>query len=244
MAPPLAALNVDARRRLEALETFSDLGSGFNLSMQDLDIRGAGNLLGAEQSGFMEDLGYETYQKILNQAVNELKNDEFSDMFAEELKAKGDLKGEDFVDDCTIESDFEMFFPELYVPGSAERMLLYRELDQLKTDNDLDNYRKRLEDRFGKLPHEAEELLLVVPLRRLGKHFGCEKLILKNNQMRMQFVANDNSPFYQSSAFTSILNFVMQNVQRCEIQQKGKRMFIINNVSTVSDAVNLLKSVQ
>ncbi|MCQ2254201.1 MAG: transcription-repair coupling factor [Bacteroidaceae bacterium] len=244
MAPPLAALNVDARRRLEALETFSDLGSGFNLSMQDLDIRGAGNLLGAEQSGFMEDLGYETYQKILNQAVNELKNDEFSDMFAEELKAKGDVKGEDFVDDCTIESDFEMFFPELYVPGSAERMLLYRELDQLKTDNDLDNYRKRLEDRFGKLPHEAEELLLVVPLRRLGKHFGCEKLILKNNQMRMQFVANDNSPFYQSSAFTSILNFVMQNVQRCEIQQKGKRMFIINNVSTVSDAVNLLKSVQ
>lgn len=244
IAPPLAALNIDARRRLEALETFSDLGSGFNLSMQDLDIRGAGNLLGAEQSGFMEDLGYETYQKILNQAVNELKNEEFSEMFEEELKTKGDLKGEDFVDDCAIESDYEMFFPELYVPGSAERMLLYRELDQLKTDKDLENYRKRLEDRFGKLPPEAEELLLVVPLRRLGKHFGCEKIILKNNQMRMQFIANEKSPFYQSSAFTSILTYISQNMKRCEINRKGKRMFIINNVPTVCEAVKLLTSLQ
>ena len=243
MAPPLGALNVDARRRLEALETFSDLGSGFNLSMQDLDIRGAGNLLGAEQSGFMEDLGYETYQKILNQAVNELKNEEFSDLFEEELKAKGVVKGEDFVDDCTIESDYEMFFPELYVPGASERMLLYRELDQLKNDRDLDNYRKRLEDRFGALPREAEELLKVVPLRRYGKKFGCEKLILKNGQMRMQFIANDNSPYYQSDIFMKLLNFVAMNTRRCEIVQKGKRMFVIKNVPTVSAAVELLKGI-
>ncbi len=243
MAPPLGALNVDARRRLEALETFSDLGSGFNLSMQDLDIRGAGNLLGAEQSGFMEDLGYETYQKILNQAVHELKNEEFSDLFEEELKEKGVIKGEDFVDDCTIESDYEMFFPELYVPGASERMLLYRELDQLKDDRDLDNYRKRLVDRFGALPREAEELLKVVPLRRYGKRFGCEKLILKNGQMRMQFIANDNSPFYQSDIFMKLLNFVAMNTRRCEIVQKGKRMFVIKNLPTVSAAVELLKGI-
>ncbi len=243
MAPPLGALNVDARRRLEALETFSDLGSGFNLSMQDLDIRGAGNLLGAEQSGFMEDLGYETYQKILNQAVHELKNEEFSDLFEEELKEKGVIKGEDFVDDCTIESDYEMFFPELYVPGASERMLLYRELDQLKDDRDLDNYRKRLVDRFGELPREAEELLKVVPLRRYGKKFGCEKLILKNGQMRMQFIANDNSPYYQSDIFMKLLNFVAMNTRRCEIVQKGKRMFVIKNVPTVSAAVELLKGI-
>jgi len=243
MAPPLAALNIDARRRLEALETFSDLGSGFNLSMQDLDIRGAGNLLGAEQSGFMEDLGYETYQKILNQAVNELKNEEFSDLFEEELKEKGVIKGEDFVDDCTIESDYEMFFPELYVPGASERMLLYRELDQLKNKSDVDAYRKRLEDRFGELPREAEELLHVVPLRRYGKRFGCEKLILKNGQMRMQFVANDSSPFYKSDIFMTLLNFVASNARRCEVHQKGKRMIVIKDVQTVGAAVDLLKSI-
>ena len=243
IAPPLAALSTDARRRLEALETFSDLGSGFNLSMQDLDIRGAGNLLGAEQSGFMEDLGYETYQKILNQAVNELKNEEFGELFAQELKAKGEIKGEDFVDDCTIESDYEMFFPELYVPGSAERMLLYRELDQLKNDRDLENYRKRLQDRFGPLPQEAEELLRVVPLRRLGKRFGCEKIILKNNQMRLQFIANDDSPFYDSQAFNKILQYLYNNTTRCKIQPTGKRMFIIDNVKSVKEAVEVLEEI-
>lgn len=243
MAPPLAVLNIDSRRRLEALETFSDLGSGFNLSMQDLDIRGAGNLLGAEQSGFMEDLGYETYQKILNQAVNELKNEEFSDLFEEELKEKGTIKGDDFVDDCAIESDYEMFFPELYVPGSSERMILYRELDQLKNDSDLDAYRKRLEDRFGPLPREAEELLKVVPLRRLGKHFGCEKMILKNNQMRMQFVASKESPFYSSESFNALLVFATQNSRRCQLLDKGKRMLIIHDVKSVSEAVDVLQRI-
>ena len=143
LAPPLAALNPDARRRLEALETFSDLGSGFSLAMQDLDIRGAGNLLGAEQSGFMEDLGYETYQKILNQAVTELKNDEFQDLYTEEMAEGKQLSGDDFVDDCAVESDLEMYFPDTYVPGSSERMLLYRELDNIENDVQLDAYRKR-----------------------------------------------------------------------------------------------------
>lgn len=134
---------------MEALETFSDLGSGFNLAMQDLDIRGAGNLLGAEQSGFMEDLGYETYQKILSQAVTELKNDEFSDLYEDDIKQGREVSGADFVDDCSIESDLEMFFPDSYVPGSAERMLLYRELDNIEREEDLQAYRQRLIDRFG-----------------------------------------------------------------------------------------------
>ena len=137
LAPPLAALNPEARRRLEALETFSDLGSGFNLAMQDLDIRGAGNLLGSEQSGFMEDLGYETYQKILNQAVMELKNDEFQDLYEEEMDEGKQITGDDFIDDCAVESDLEMYFPDNYVPGSSERMLLYRELDNIEKDETL-----------------------------------------------------------------------------------------------------------
>lgn len=162
MAPPKSALTPEARRRLEALETFSELGSGFNLAMQDLDIRGAGNLLGSEQSGFMEDLGYETYQKILSQAVTELKNEEFCDLYQEKMDEGAQLTGDDFVDDCGIESDLEMYFPQTYVPGDSERMLLYRELDRLESDEEVEAYRKRMIDRFGPVPHEADELMHVV----------------------------------------------------------------------------------
>ena len=165
LAPPKSVLTPEARRRLEALENFSGLGSGFNLAMQDLDIRGAGNLLGAEQSGFMEDLGYETYQKILSQAVTELKNEEFQDIYAEEMAQGNRLSGDDFVDDCAVESDLEMYFPDTYVPGSSERMLLYRELDKIEDDRELAAYRQRLVDRFGPVPHEGEELMHVVRLR-------------------------------------------------------------------------------
>ncbi|MCF0192165.1 MAG: transcription-repair coupling factor [Prevotella sp.] len=243
IAPPLAALNVDARRRLEALETFSDLGSGFYLSLQDLDIRGAGNLLGAEQSGFMEDLGYETYQKILNQAVSELRNEMPQLSNQQSIFNSQQSTSLDFVDECTIESDYQMYFPEYFVPGSAERMLLYRELEHLQTEQDIDNYTKRLTDRFGKLPREAEELLRVVPLRQLGKHFGCEKIILKNRQMRMQFIANDNSPFYNSTAFTLLLGYLAANPRRCQLQPTGKRMLIIDNVSSVKEAVEVLQTI-
>lgn len=162
MAPPKSALTPEARRRLEALETFSELGSGFNLAMQDLDIRGAGNLLGSEQSGFMEDLGYETYQKILSQAVTELKNEEFCDLYQEKMDEGAQLTGDDFVDDCGIESNLEMYFPQTYVPGDSERMLLYRELDRLESDEEVEAYRKRMIDRFGPVPHEADELMHVV----------------------------------------------------------------------------------
>ena len=184
LAPPLSALSQDSRRRLEALENFSDLGSGINIAMQDLDIRGAGNLLGAEQSGFIADLGYETYQKILNQAVAELKNEEFAELYADELEKKGGDAG-DFVDDCVLESDIEMCFPDRFVPGDSERMLLYRELDSLSADDEVERYRNRLKDRFGEIPDVAEELMRVVPLRRMGKQLGCEKIVLFMGRCRI-----------------------------------------------------------
>ena len=244
LAPPLAALNPDARRRLEALETFSDLGSGFSLAMQDLDIRGAGNLLGAEQSGFMEDLGYETYQKILNQAVTELKNDEFQDLYTEEMAEGKQLSGDDFVDDCAVESDLEMYFPDTYVPGSSERMLLYRELDNIENDVQLDAYRKRLEDRFGPIPRQGIELMQVVSLRRLGKHLGCEKLILKQSTLQMQFVSNLNSAYYKSNAFGKCIDYIAANLRRCNIKEKnGKRSMVVTNVKTVGDAVFVLREI-
>ena len=245
LAPPKSVLTVDARRRLEALETFSDLGSGFNLAMQDLDIRGAGNLLGSEQSGFMEDLGYETYQKILSQAVTELKNDEFSDLYADDEGQGRELTGDMFVEDCAVESDLEMYFPETYVPGSSERMLLYRELDNIEREDDLDAYRKRLVDRFGPVPPEGEELMQVVVLRRIGKHLGCEKVILKQGVMTLQFVSNQNSPFYQSKIFGGIIHYVMDNPRRCNFKDiNGHRLIKIANVPSVSEAVNVMKAMK
>ena len=244
LAPPLANLTAEARRRLEALETFSGLGSGFNLSMQDLDIRGAGNLLGAEQSGFMEDLGYETYQKILSQAVTELKNDEFSDMFEEKISEGQQLSGNDFVDDCSIESDLEMYLPDQYVPSSSERMLLYRELENVKNDADLEKFRLRLQDRFGEIPHEGQELLQIVPLRRLGRQLGCEKITLKQEQMMMYFVSNPLSAFYKSRAFGDVLDYVAENPRLCSFREiKGKRSLVIKGISSVETAVGVLRRI-
>ena len=244
LAPPKSVLTPEARRRLEALENFSELGSGFNLAMQDLDIRGAGNLLGAEQSGFMEDLGYETYQKILNQAVTELKNEEFQDIYAEEIAQGKEISGDEVVEDCALESDLEMYFPETYVPGSTERMFLYRELDNISDDDQLDAYRKRLEDRFGKMPKEGEQLLLVVPLRRIGKKLGCEKIILKQGRMQMQFVSNPESAYYKSQAFGRALNYISSHTRRCNLKEaRGHRFMIVTGITSVGDALEVLKEI-
>lgn len=244
LAPPLANLTADARRRLEALETFSELGSGFSIAMQDLDIRGAGNLLGAEQSGFMEDLGYETYQKILTQAVTELKNDEFQDLYAEQIAQGEAISGDDFVDDCAVESDLEMYFPDNYVPGSSERMLLYRELDNIERDEELEAYRQRLIDRFGPVPRQGEELMLVVPLRRVGRRLGCEKIILRQGRMQMQFVSNTQSAFYQSAAFGRVINYIGYHPRRCNLKEKnGKRSMVVSQVASVKEAVEILKEI-
>lgn len=244
LAPPLANLTADARRRLEALETFSELGSGFSIAMQDLDIRGAGNLLGAEQSGFMEDLGYETYQKILTQAVTELKNDEFQDLYAEQIAQGEAISGDDFVDDCAVESDLEMYFPDNYVPGSSERMLLYRELDNIERDEELEAYRQRLIDRFGPVPRQGEELMLVVPLRRVGRRLGCEKIILRQGWMQMQFVSNTQSAFYQSAAFGRVINYIGYHPRRCNLKERnGKRSMVVSQVASVKEAVEILKEI-
>ena len=243
LAPPKTSLTPEARRRLEALENFSELGSGFDLAMQDLDIRGAGNLLGAEQSGFMEDLGYETYQKILSQAVTELKNDEFHELYAEQIAQGKDISGDEFVEDCAIESDLEMYFPDNYVPGSSERMLLYRELDNINNDNDLETYRQRLMDRFGEVPHEALELMQVVPLRRLGKRLGCEKIMLRQGKMNMQFVANPDSAYYQSKTFSAVINYVGNHPRQCDFKQVGtRRLLTVSQIPTVEAAVNVLRA--
>ena len=259
LAPPLAAINPESRRRLEALENFSDLGSGINIAMQDLDIRGAGNLLGAEQSGFISDLGYETYQKILNQAMAELRNETPPDLPKGEegllepaarrlslhLEALGEIS---FVDDCTLESDIEMYFPDQYVPSDSERMLLYRELDNLAASqhlvDDLNAYRSRLTDRFGPIPNVAEELISVVPLRVCGRQLGIEKILLKQSRMYLYFVSNPNSPYFQSEAFGRILDYVGHHPRQCNFHETaGKRSVIIADVSSVGDALTICREI-
>ena len=243
LAPPTSQLNTEARRRLEAIENFSDLGSGIHLAMQDLDIRGAGNLLGAEQSGFIADLGYETYQKILNQAMTELKNEEFNDLYTEDIK-QDELSGDIFVDDCQLESDLEMYFPESFVPNSSERILLYRQLDSIERDEELSVFRNNIIDRFGKVPPEGEELMRVVSLRRIGKSLGCEKIYLKGGNMSLYFVSNPNSAYYKSNAFDKVLNYIGTNPRRCNLREaKGKRSMIISDVKSVEEGVSILKDI-
>jgi transcription-repair coupling factor (superfamily II helicase) len=259
LAPPLAALNPESRRRLEALENFSDLGSGINIAMQDLDIRGAGNLLGSEQSGFISDLGYETYQKILNQAMAELRNEE-PEFSAADSAATSKTSHTSrtssprissniaFVDDCALESDIEMYFPDQYVPNDSERMLLYRELDNLANRHDLDAaldaYRSRLKDRFGDIPEVAEELIRVVPLRVLGKRLGVEKIMLKQQKMFLYFVSNSDSPYYQSDIFGRVLEYLTTHVHDCTLREgNGKRSMVVSNVASVDEALTVCRAV-
>ena len=245
LAPPLGALPQESRRRLQAIENFSDLGSGIHIAMQDLDIRGAGNLLGAEQSGFIADLGYETYQKILAEAVKELKNDEFKDLYAERVASGEVTSGDAFVDECQLESDLQMSFPESFVPGSAERILLYRELDGLESEQAIEDFRRRLTDRFGPIPETAQELIRVVRLRRLGKYFGAERIMLKNKRMRLYFVHDDDSPFFQSQAFGQCIAYATLHVADCQLQEVGgRRSMLIQGVTSVKSACQVLEDMQ
>lgn len=245
LAPPLSSLTPEAKRRLQAIENFSDLGSGIHIAMQDLDIRGAGNMLGAEQSGFIADLGYETYQKILSEAVTELKNDEFAELYADEIKAGEEkISGEDFVDECTVESDLELLFPNEYIPSSSERMLLYRELDKLELDRDVEAFKERLVDRFGKIPPEGEELIRIVPLRRLAKRLGVEKAVLKGGKMILYFVSNPDSPYYQSAAFGKIIDYMAKYPRVCNLrEQNGRRSMIVKDITDVDSAVRILQEI-
>ncbi|MBO4269052.1 MAG: transcription-repair coupling factor [Bacteroidaceae bacterium] len=250
LAPPLSVLSDESRRRLQAIESFSELGSGIQIALQDLDIRGAGNLLGAEQSGFIADLGYETYQKILKEAVRELKNDEFQELFKEQANEKGSdagstsMDGSRFVDECTVETDLDLFFPDSFVPDGSERILLYRELDSMERETDIQRFRDRLQDRFGKIPKEAQELIRLVTLRRMGRELGIEKIFLKAGRMSLFFVSNPDSPYYESNAFGSILAYAAQNPLTCRLREENtKRSLLINNVLDVENAISILQSV-
>ena len=243
IAPPLAALNDVTRRRLQAVENFSDLGSGIHIAMQDLDIRGAGNMLGAEQSGFITDLGYETYQKILNEAVEELKENEFTELFAEEDKdEEGRISGEKFVTETNIESDIQGFFPEEYVPSSGERMSLYRELDSLTSPKQLEDYKKRLIDRFGQIPPVGESLLTVMPIKWAAQRLGIEKVVLKMGRMILYFALED--AYFQSRAFEKVLNYVASHGRGCTLRDGDRKSLLIKNVSTMEGALSVLEAME
>jgi len=238
LTPSYSLLTQDARRRLQAIENFSGLGSGIHLAMQDLDIRGAGNLLGGEQSGFITELGYEAYQKILKQAVKELKTTEFAKLYQEERE-----KSETITEDCAIETDLDICFGEEYVPDSSERIALYQELDNLTKESEVEAYKTRLVDRFGKIPEQGEELIRVVALRQLGRELGFEKIYIKDNKMRCVFISN-NQAYFESKIFERVLNFFSEHTLRCKLEEKnGRRSFYCDKIPSIKEAVNLLKRI-
>lgn len=244
LSPPMDILTPEARRKLQAIENASELGSGLHIAMQDLDIRGAGNMLGAEQSGFIADLGYETYQKILTEAVNELKNEEFANLYFE-AKEGEKLEGDNFVDDVVVESDLELLFPATYIPNDSERITIYRELDNLGSESDVHLFTKKLEDRFGKIPQEGHELIQVVRLKTFAKKLGIEKIVLKSKRLRLFLVSNIDSPFYQSAAFDKLLTYMQTYPRNCELKEtNGKRSMTIKNISNVETACAVLNEMQ
>ena len=241
LVPPGNPLTPIARRRLQAIENFSDLGSGIHIAMQDLDIRGAGNLLGAEQSGFIADLGYEAYQKILKESVFELKTEEFPEEFEDLTYGKD----EEFVSDCTIESDLELRLPPDYVPQESERISLYQQLDNMEKTEQTELFRSNLKDRFGPIPEISEELIKVVPLRMAARRLGIERLVLKNGSMRMFFVGADNKAYYNSPAFGRVLAYVQTHPLQCELREvKGKNSILISEVPSVSKALQILTEME
>ena len=243
LVPPGKTLSPTSRRRLQAIESFSDLGSGIHIAMQDLDIRGAGNLLGAEQSGFIADLGYETYQKVLKEAMLELSTEEFADTFSDSKASNAD-DDTAYVSDCVIDTDLELMLPADYVPQEGERISLYQELDNMERETDVMEFRKRLEDRFGRIPHEALELIRIVSLRRIARTLGIEKVMLKQSEMYIYFVGEENRAYYQSPAFGRILQYLQQNTRRCKLREvNNRRSMLIHNVTTVEQAVSILQEI-
>ncbi|MDE6230854.1 MAG: transcription-repair coupling factor [Muribaculaceae bacterium] len=241
LVPPGKPLSPVARRRLQAIENFSDLGSGIHIAMQDLDIRGAGNLLGAEQSGFIADLGYEAYQQILRESVTELKTEEFADTFTDVSNGAP----EEFVADVTVESDLELRLPPLYVPQENERITLYRRLDQMESPAAIESFREMLRDRFGPIPDTSEELIRIVPLRFAARRLGIERIVLKNGAMRLFFVPQENAAYYNSNAFGRVLAFIQANPRRCAFKNaNGRNVVVISDVPRVSDALDILTQIE
>ena len=236
LAPPTVSLTPEARKRLQALEQFSDLGSGFQIAMKDLDIRGAGNLLGAEQSGFISEIGFDMYQKILNEAIQELKETEFKDLYQDEPQA--------FVQDCAIETDLEIQIPDSYVTNISERINLYKELDNSEKEEEITAFEEKLIDRFGPIPEATQEMIKAVKLRWIAKEIGLEKVVLKQQKMVCYFVSNQESPYFQSPAFSKVLQYVQQNPNRCKLKERKEKLSLVyEGVKSVQQAMELLKEV-
>jgi len=238
LAPPMSTLTDEARKRLRAIEEFAELGSGFNIAMRDLDIRGAGNILGAEQSGFISEIGYEMYQKILDEALLELKETDFKDLYpaAQPLS---------YVRDCVIETDLEILIPDYYVTNITERLNLYKELDSTETEENLMAFMERMIDRFGPIPKQTVTLFHTIRLRWLARKIGFEKLVLRNQRLTAYFINNPESGYFQSDQFTAILEYLKQNPAKCKMTEDKNRLFMtFPNVTGINDALNRLEPFQ
>jgi transcription-repair coupling factor (superfamily II helicase) len=227
LSPPKSTLTNEARQRLKTLEEFSELGSGFNIAMRDMDIRGAGNLLGGEQSGFIADIGYDVYHKILEEAIRELKQSDFKELYKEELD-----RTNDFVKDCAIESDLEMLIPDAYVKNAAERMSIYKQLNDTVNEEQLTTFLENIEDRFGKIPKQVFELCNGVRLKWMATKMGMEQLIIKNKHLRCYFIANQQSSFYSSAVFSKILSYVQQRHKGIYLRETEK--FLVLNIESIN----------
>ena len=238
LIPSYLTLTDDAQRRLRAIEEFSSIGSGFNIAMRDLDIRGAGNILGAEQSGFISEVGYDMYHKILNEAIEELKETDFKELFAAEAE-----ESKEYVKECTIETDLEVLLPDDYVTSGTERLVLYKELNELSTEEELAAYRSRLQDRFGPVPAATDELIRTITLRRMAKEFGIEKLILKQGRMVCHLVSNPENPFYRSEGFAKLIRYAQDNPRRVHLKETPDRLSLsIDNIPSITEALKQLQS--
>jgi len=222
LAPPMSTLPNDSRKRLQTLEQHSELGSGFQIAMRDLDIRGAGNLLGGEQSGFMAEIGFEMYQKVLDEAIRELKRTQFKDVFKEEIS-----KQDDFVQDCTIDTDLEILIPDSYVENITERLSLYSRLDNSDSEEELLKMEEELKDRFGELPSPVKDLFITVRCRKLAVQLGFEKMSLKGDTLRCFFINRPDSPYFESDLFNSILNYLQTGTNKAKLKQVGKMFLLI-----------------
>ncbi|MEP6466130.1 MAG: TRCF domain-containing protein, partial [Parafilimonas sp.] len=237
LAPSMATLPTDSRKRLQTLEQFSELGSGFQIAMRDLDIRGAGNLLGGEQTGFMADIGFETYQKILDEAIRELKRTSFKDVFKEEIS-----KQDDFVIDCTIDTDLEILIPDEYVESITERLSLYTRLDNCENENDLQSFEKELLDRFGTIPKEVKDLITTVRCRWAGVNLGFEKMTLKDKTLRCYFINKNDSPYFESDVFKNIMQYLQTSTNKARLKQVGKNfLLVVNDVDNMDEMLSFLQ---
>ncbi len=237
VAPPMSTLPTDSRKRLQTLEQHSELGSGFQIAMRDLDIRGAGNMLGGEQSGFMAEIGFEMYQKILDEAIKELKRTQFKELFKEEISRQ-----DDFVQDCTIDTDLEILIPDDYVENITERLSLYSRLDNCETEEELQAMEQELIDRFGPLPTEVQELFITVRCRKLAVELGFERMILKNDSVKCYFINKPDSPYFESQTFNNILQYLQTGTNKAKLKQVGKLfMIVVEPVKDMQDVHSFLK---